>query len=116
MKKLHKLIVPNIIAVLLAFLLASAQDKPAVPEPELTEVETLKLSGLLKDVQLAEKDVQLARMQFLSLSQILAVRQQTMNNEVEQLRVVHTLPAGEFIFDVATLTFKPVPKEQGKKE
>ncbi len=113
MKKLHKLIVLHIVAMLFAFLLASAQDKPAVPE--LTEVETLKLSGLLKDVQLADKDVQLARMQFLNLSQIQAARQQTMNNEIERLRIVHVLPTGEFIFDVATLTFKPVPRREKKE-
>ena len=103
-----------VIAVLLVGSLAWAQDKPAVPE--LTKTERLHLTVLLKNVQLADKDVQLARLQFMSLSQILAVRQQTMNNEVERLRVVHTLPAGEFVFDVATLTFKAVPKEQGKKE
>lgn len=102
-----------VIAVLFVGLSAWAQDKLAVPE--LTEVETLKLSGLLKDVQLADKDVQLARMQFLNLSQILAARQQTMNNEIERLRIVHTLPTGEFIFDAATLKFVPVPKEEKKE-
>lgn len=102
-----------VIAVLLVGLSAWGQDKPAVPE--LTEVETLKLSVLTKDVQLADKDVQLARMQFLNLSQIQAVRQRALGVEIQRLRDEHNLSTAEFNFDRAALEFVPVPKEEKKE-
>ncbi len=102
-----------VIVVLLVGSLASAQDKPAVPE--LTEVETLKLSGLAKDVQLANKDVQLARMQFLNLSQIQAARQRAFDVEVRRLRDEHGLSVKEFNFDRTALEFVLVPEEEKKE-
>ncbi len=110
MKKIHRLIVPHVVAFLFAALLASAQDKPAVPE--LTETEELKLSLLLKDVQLADKDVQLARMQFLNLSQIQAARQRAFDVEVQRLRAEHNLPVEKFSFDRTALKFVPVPEKK----
>jgi hypothetical protein len=102
-----------VIAVLLVGLLAWAQDKPAVPE--LTKSETLHLTVLLKNVQLADKDVQLARMQFLNLTQIQAAQQRIFNLAIQVARDEHNLPVGEFLFDAATLKFVPVPKEKKKE-
>lgn len=102
-----------VIAVLLVGLSAWAQDKPAVPE--LTTEEALQLSVLTKDVQLADKDVQLARMQFLNLSQIQATRQRAFAVEVQRLRDEHNLPVEKFSFNRTTFEFTPVPKEEKKK-
>ena len=99
-----------VIAVLLVGLSAWAQDKPAVPK--LTNAEGMKLALLAKDVQLADKDVQLARMQFLNLSQIQAAQQRLFDLAVQLLRNEHNLPEGAFLFNAQTLKFEPVPEKK----
>lgn len=93
---------------------ASAQTTKVEPGLLLTEVETLQISIMMKDVLIAEQQVKILQSQFQIMVALHRNRQQQVEAMIGRLRVAHKAPADKFDFDTATLKFVPVPKETEK--
>jgi len=83
---------------------------------ELTEIETLQISIVMKDALLAAQQIQILQVQFQAAVARRNARQAEFDRMVERLRVVHEAPADKFTFDSATLTFVPIPPAEEEDE
>lgn len=99
---------------LFAVMLASAQTTKVEPGLLLTQVETLQISIMMKDVLLAKQQIQILQTQFQAVVARRDKAQAEYDAMVGRLRIAHKAPADKFDFDTATLKFVPVPKETEK--
>ncbi len=102
-----------VFVVFVVALLAQAQ---TVGEVGLTEVETLKVSNLAKDVQIAIQQIQILQANFDRLVTQRNASQTAFLAMVERLRVAHQAPEDKFTFDAVRFTFVPVPLESNEEK
>ena len=71
----------------------------------ISEIDGLRVSGALKDVLLAQKDVMILRGRLATSQSILNTRSIALQDEVEKLRKQYKRPSGEYSFDFDNLQF-----------
>ena len=99
----------------LSVCLSAQQPAKAASKIELTELETLQISIMMKDVLLANQQIQILQTQFQRIVAQRDAAQAEYEAMVERLRVAHKAPADKFDFNTATLKFVPLPKEEVSK-
>ena len=100
-----------VFALFAALLPAQEIEEKAQVSLELTEVETLQISIIMKDTLLAAQQIQILQAQFQTATAQRNARQAEFNRMVERLRVVHEAPADKFAFNSAALKFVPIKIE-----
>ncbi|MEE8608593.1 MAG: hypothetical protein V3S55_13380 [Nitrospiraceae bacterium] len=83
---------------------------------ELTEVETLQVSIVLKDLLILQLSIDNLNARFQTLTNQKSNMQAGLDRMIERLRVVHEAPADEFEFNPATLKFTPIPPTEPEGE
>lgn len=112
----------SVIVLFALALLLSAQtvEQTAKVEPEvsleLTEVESLKLSLVLKDILLAAQQLQIIQATFQGAVAQRDARQKEFDTMLAGLRIVHKAPADKFSFNPNTMKFVPVPQKEKTEE
>ena len=83
----------------------SQEPKEDVNPLRISELDGLRVSGVLKDVLLAQKDVMILRERLAASQNILNTRTLALQDEVEKLRKSYNRPSGEYSFDFDNLQF-----------
>ena len=83
---------------------------------ELTELEQLKLSVLMKDVLLANQQLQLIQMQFKEAAGKRDAKQRELEATLGRLRVTHKVPVDKFNFDPERFRFIPILEKEKSEE
>lgn len=100
---------------LFVVMLASAQTPTVKPGLLLTEVETLQISIVMKDLLILQLSINNLNARFQTLTNRQTSMQAGLDRMVERLRVVHEAPADKFEFNAATLKFVPLPTKEPPK-
>jgi len=79
---------------------------------ELTEVETLQISVVMKDLLILQLSINNLNARFQTLTSRQSNMQAGLDRMVERLRIVHKAPADKFNFDADTLKFVPLPPKE----
>lgn len=80
--------------------------------PVLDELDQLKMSGMVKDLVIAQKNLQLLRAQLAQASRNIAGISESITKAVGELRTKYDAPGESFDFNINTLQFIPVEKTE----
>ncbi|KKM15483.1 hypothetical protein LCGC14_1695570 [marine sediment metagenome] len=110
-----------ILILFLVFAVSGFAQEPAEPteEPkavELTELESAKLSVLIKDVQLSQLQIQIVQSQYQTAVGQRDARQARLNALLDGFRELHSAPTDKFTFDAVKMVFVPIPQESEREE
>ena len=110
-----------IMILFLVFSMALFAQAPAEPAKDpkavqLTELESANVLLLAKDVQLGNQQMQLVQANYRAAVATRDGAQAKLAALVLSLRQLHKAPEAEFTFDVGTMSFVPIAKEEAKKE
>lgn len=83
----------------------SQEPRDDVDPLTISELDGLRVSVVLKDVLLAQKDVMILRDRLAASQNILNARTFALRDEVEKLRKQYKRPSGEYSFDFDNLRF-----------
>ena len=114
-----KKLIPILFLVFSMALFAQAPAEEPTEDPkavQLTELESANVMLLAKDVQLGNQQMQLVQANYRAAVAGRDAAQAKLAALVLGLRQLHKAPEAEFSFDVGTMSFVPIPKEQAKKE
>lgn len=94
--------------------LVEAQKNTAadVAVPTLDELDQLRMSGMVKDLVIAQKNLQLLRAQLVESSRNIARISGSITEAIGGLRTKYEAPGDKFDFDINTLRFIPVEKAE----
>jgi len=118
MKKLNVLFAAFLVLVVLQFLLTlltPIRSAQGAEEIGLTEIETLQISIMMKDLLLAQQRIQILQTQFQAVVTQRDQAQTELVGMIQRLRVAHQAPEEKFSFDALTLKFVPLPDDPDKK-
>lgn len=110
-----KKLIPILFVVFAVAILAQAPADEVNPL-ELTELESAKLSLLLKDVQLSQLQIQIVQSQYQTAVAQRDARQSRLNALLDEFRELHSAPADKFSFDAVKMSFIPLSKETETNE
>lgn len=110
-----------ILILLLVFAVSGFAQEPAEPTEEakaveLTELESAKLSVLIKDVQLSQLQIQIVQSQYQTAVAQRDARQARLNALLDGFRELHSAPTDKFTFDAVKMVFVPIPQESEREE
>ena len=114
---MKKLLVLVALWTALCVMFAIAQE--AEVSLELTEVETLQISIVLKDLVILQLQINNLNARFQTLTNQQDNMQAGLDRMIGRLRTEHEAPADKFTFDQRTLKFVPIPPspdEPGEEE